>query len=60
MKRQDIKDYKVPVFKRLTGVSKETFTVMSSEAHRLAPSSIHKIQGAKRGPKPKLSIEDKL
>ena len=60
MKWTDIKDYKPPVFKRLTGVSKETFMVMSSEAQRLAPASIHKIQGAKRGPKPKLSIEDKL
>ncbi len=47
------------MLKRLTGVSKETFMVMRSEANRLAPVSIHK-QGAKRGPKPKLSIEDKL
>ena len=60
MKWEAIKKHKAPVFKRLTGVSKETFMVMSSEANRLAPSSIHKIQGAKRGPKPKLSIEDKL
>ena len=60
MKWEDIKDYKPSVFKRLTGVSKEIFMVMSVEANRLAPPSIHKIQGAKRGPKPKLSIEDKL
>lgn len=60
MKWEDIKNHNASVFKRLTGVSKETFTVMSSEANRLAPPSIHKIQGAKRGPKPKLSIEDKL
>lgn len=60
MKWEDIKDYRPTIFKRLTGVSKETFMVMSSEANRLAPPSIHKIQGAKRGPKPKLSIEDKL
>jgi len=33
---------------------------MSEEAVRLAPSSVHKIEGKKRGPKPKLSIEDKL
>ena len=60
MKWEDIKDYRPTIFKRLTRVSKETFMVMSSEANRLAPPSIHKIQGAKRGPKPKLSIEDKL
>jgi hypothetical protein len=60
MKWEDIKECRPTVFKRLTGVSKETFMIMSSEAKRLAPPSIHKIQGAKRGPKPKLSIEDKL
>ena len=60
MNWEDIKGYKPTIFKRLTGVSKETFTVMSSEARRLAPASVHKIQGTKRGPKPKLSIEDKL
>ena len=60
MKWEDIKNYKASVFKRLTGVSRETFKVMGSETNRLAPPSIHKIQGAKRGPKPKLSIEDKL
>lgn len=60
MKWEDIKNYKPPVFKRLTGVSKETFMMMSFEVNRLSPASIHKIQGAKRGPKPKLSTEDKL
>ena len=60
MKWEAIKKHKAPVFKRLTGVSKETFMMMSSEVNRLSPASIHKIQGAKRGPKPKLSTEDKL
>ena len=60
MKWEDIKNCKPPVFKRLTGVSKETFMMMSFEVNRLSPASIHKIQGAKRGPKPKLSTEDKL
>ena len=55
MKWEDIKSYKAPVFKRLTGVSKETFIVMSSEVTRLAPPSTHKIQGSKQGPKPKLA-----
>ena len=60
MKWEDIKNCKPPVFKRLTGVSKETFMMMSFEVNRLSPASIHIIQGAKRGPKPKLSTEDKL
>lgn len=60
MKWDAIKDYKPAVFKRLTGVSKDTFMVMISEATRLAPKSNHKIKGTKRGPKPKLGIEDKL
>jgi len=55
-----IKDYKTSVFKRLTGVSKDTFMVMITEANRLATKSTHKIKGLKRGPKAKLSIEDKL
>ena len=33
---------------------------MIREATRLAPKSTHKIKGKKRGPKSKLSIEDKL
>lgn len=60
MKWKDIEHYKQPVFKRLTGVNKSTFIKMSEEAVRLAPGSVHKIAGKKRGPKPKLSIEDKL
>ncbi len=47
MKWEEIKEYKPPVFKRLNGVSKETFLVMISEANRLAPPSIHKVQGYK-------------
>ena len=60
MRWEAIKDYRPRVFKRLTGVSKEAFMVMKSEVNRLSPVSIHKIQGAKRGPKPKLSMEDRL
>ena len=60
MKWDGIKDYKTSVFKRLTGVSKDTFMAMIREANRLAPKSTHKIKGIKRGPKSKLGIEDKL
>ena len=55
-----IKDYKVAVFKRLTGVSIDTFMFMINEGNRLAPKSTHKTKGVKRSPKPKLSVEDKL
>ena len=60
MKWEAIKDYKLPVFKRLTGVSKDTFITMVSEAVRLSPVSAHKIKGSMRGPKAKLSMENKL
>lgn len=60
MKWEAIKDYKTPVFKRLTGVSKNTFSIMVSEAIRLSPVSAHIIKGSMRGPKAKLSMENKL
>lgn len=60
MKWDAIKNHNPPVFKRLTGVSKDTFRAMITEAVRLAPKSTHKVKGLKRGPKTKLSIEDKL
>lgn len=60
MKWDAIKDYKPAVFKRLTGVSKDTFMTMITESNRLSPKSTHKIKGVKRGPKAKLCIEDKL
>lgn len=60
MKWDSIKDYSPGIFKRLTGVSKDTFMTMIKETNRLAPKSRHKIKGLKRGPKAKLSIENKL
>jgi len=60
MKWEEIKNYKPSVFKRLIGVQKETFAKMIEEIKRLSPPSKHIIAGKKRGPKPKLSVEDKL
>jgi hypothetical protein len=60
MKWHEIENYKPEAFKRLTGVSKDTFAVICSEAIRLGSSSTRKIKGAKRGRKPKLSIENQL
>jgi len=48
------------VFKRLTGVSRDVFGKMVEESVRLTPPSTHKIKGKMRGPKPKLSTEDKV
>ena len=60
MKWEGIKDFKTGVFKRLVGVQKETFEKMIEVIKLLEPPSKHKIGGNKRGPKPKLSVEDKL
>ena len=55
-----IKDIKPSLFKRLVGVSKATFTKMLEEINRLQPLSRHKVAGKMRGPKSKLSLENKL
>lgn len=50
MKWETIKKQHSPVFKRLTGVSKDTFNTMINEVVRLWPKSTHKVFGSKRGP----------
>lgn len=60
MKYMDLINKNESTFKRLVGVSKDTFTQMVSESIRLQPLSKHKVQGKMRGPKPKLSFEDKV
>lgn len=60
MKWEEIKNYKPNLFKRLVGVHYETFAKMLVEITRLSAVSKHKIRGKIRGPKPKLSHEDKL
>jgi Helix-turn-helix of DDE superfamily endonuclease len=60
MQWEQIKDIKGSVFKRLVGVHKETFSKMVEEIVRLKPASSHKVSGNKRGPKPKLIVEDQL
>jgi Helix-turn-helix of DDE superfamily endonuclease len=60
MKWDEIKHKAPAVFKRLVGVHKSTFDKMVEEIIKQSPPSEHKIIGERRGPKPKLSIEDKL
>jgi len=60
MKWEDIKDNNPTTFKRLIGVSRDTFEKMVSEAIGLLPASTHKVAGKKRGPKPKLSMGNQL
>lgn len=60
MKWEKIKHKPPSVFKRLIGVHKETFEKMVQEIIKQIPPSKHKVKGKKRGPKPKLVIEDKL
>lgn len=60
MKWDEIKHKPPVVFKRLVGVHKSTFDKMVEEIIKQSPPSEHKIVGERRGPKPKLSVEDKL
>lgn len=60
MKYCDLTNTNDSTFKRLVGVLRDTYTEMVSESIRLQPLSKHKVQGNMRGPKPKLSFEDKV
>lgn len=60
MRYCDLVSTRDSVFKRLIGVSRDVFGKMVEESERLTPPSTHKIKGKMRGPKPKLSTEDKV
>ena len=47
-------------FRRLVGVTPAVFAQMRASALASEPVSTHPVRGAKRGPKPKLGIEDRL
>lgn len=57
---EDLKNKPAPIFKRLIGVSRVVFDKMVDESNRLQPTSSHKNKGGLRGPKPKLSMENKV
>ena len=47
-------------FRRLVGVTPAVFAQMRAVALASEPVSTHPVTGARRGPKPKLGIEDRL
>ena len=60
MKWKSIQHLEGTSFKRLVGVSRDTFEKMVFEAKRLTKISRHKVPGKKRGPKPSLSKKDEV
>jgi hypothetical protein len=60
MRWRNIRHLKEDAFKRLVGVSRDTFEKMVAESGQATKTSRHKIQGKKRGPKSKLTIRDQL
>src|SRR5438552_3576064 len=60
MKWKSIKHLQAESFKRLVGVSKDTFEKMVSESKRSTTVSKHKVPGKKRGPKPTIGIRDQV
>lgn len=60
MRWKYVKQLSPEQFKRLVGVTRDTFDTMVMEYKRLLPVSKHKIPGKKRGPKPSLRKEDEL
>lgn len=60
MKWELIKNLKESVFRRLTGVTPAVFGQMHRAALESEPRSTHPKTGGKRGPKPKLRLEDRL
>jgi len=55
-----MKDLKEGSFRRLTGVNRAVFAQMHRAALESAPRSAHLKAGGRRGPKPKLCLEDRL
>ena len=60
MRWRNIRHLQADAFKRLAGVSLETYEQMVAEAHHLSSQSKHKIPGKKRGPKSTLSKRDEV
>lgn len=60
MRWEDIRKLKASAFKRLVGVGPDLFMRMADHLRQNREHSAHKHAGAKRGPKPKLCVEDEL
>jgi Helix-turn-helix of DDE superfamily endonuclease len=60
MRWTELQDESASVFRRLTGVTQPVFKDMAAYLEEQRWISNHRNQGAKRGPKPKLGVEDEL
>lgn len=60
MRWEDVRKLKPGPFKRLVGVGPELFMRMADHLGQERGYTAHKHAGAKRGPKPKLCVEDEL
>lgn len=60
MRWEDVRKLKSAPFKRLVGVAPELFMRRADHLREDRERSGHKHAGAKRGPKPKLCVEDEL
>jgi hypothetical protein len=60
MRWEDVRKLKASAFKRLVGVDADLFTRMAAHLQGEREHSRHKHAGVKRGPKPKLCVEDEL
>ena len=60
MRWKELSIYNPKKFKRLTGVERSTFDTMTEVVSKQKSRSEHKISGSKRGPKPKLCVEDEI
>lgn len=60
MRWEQVQHFEPKKFRRLVGVSPEVFAQMREVAQASESASIHPVRGAKRGPKPKLVVEDQL
>jgi Helix-turn-helix of DDE superfamily endonuclease len=60
MRWEVVRNWKEPSFKRLVGVPPDLFRKMAEYLAKRRMVSGHKVDGAKRGPKPRLCVEDEL
>lgn len=60
MRWNELQNIKPSVFRRLTGVKRETFDAMVSEVAKHYSLSTHAKGGQRRGPKPSLVIEERI
>lgn len=60
MKWDNLKNLTTNKFRRLIGVKKSTFNEMVKVFEASSTLSNHKYKGKKRGPKPKLIVEDQV